>query len=51
MVRENPKSVEDYRGGKKKAMGYLVGQTMKELKGKGDPGIVNRILGELLNRE
>ncbi|MBU9742333.1 Asp-tRNA(Asn)/Glu-tRNA(Gln) amidotransferase subunit GatB [Lachnospiraceae bacterium ASD3451] len=51
VVRENPKSVEDYRGGKKKAMGYLVGQTMKELKGKGDPGIVNRILGELLNRE
>ena len=51
VVRVYPKSVVDYRGGKKKAMGYLVGQTMKELKGKGDPGIVNRILGELLNQE
>ncbi len=45
----NPKSVEDYRNGKKKAMGFLVGQTMKELKGKADPGMVNEILRELLS--
>lgn len=50
VIRQNPKSVEDFHSGKKKAMGYLVGQTMKELKGKGDPGIVNRILEELLNQ-
>ena len=45
----NPKAVEDYRNGKKKAMGFLVGQTMKELKGKADPGMVNEILRELLS--
>ncbi len=48
VIRENPKSVEDYRGGKKKAAGFLVGQTMKAMKGKADPGLVNRILTQLL---
>lgn len=48
VIQENPKSVEDYRGGKKKAAGFLVGQTMKAMKGKADPGMVNRILKELL---
>jgi aspartyl-tRNA(Asn)/glutamyl-tRNA(Gln) amidotransferase subunit B len=48
VIAENPQSVEDYRNGKKKAIGFLVGQTMKEMKGKADPGEVNRILGELL---
>ena len=36
--------------GKKKAMGFLVGQTMKAMKGKADPGMVNRILEEILNQ-
>ncbi len=48
VVSENPKSVEDYRAGKKKAIGFLVGQTMKALQGKADPGMVNRILQEIL---
>ncbi len=48
IVKNNPQSVEDYRGGKKKAMGFLVGQTMKAMKGKADPAMVNRILLELL---
>ncbi len=48
VVSENPKSVEDYRTGKKKAIGFLVGQTMKALQGKADPGMVNRILQEIL---
>jgi len=48
VVKENPQSVEDYRNGKKKAIGFLVGQTMKAMKGKADPGMVNRILKELL---
>ncbi|MCC8150613.1 MAG: Asp-tRNA(Asn)/Glu-tRNA(Gln) amidotransferase subunit GatB, partial [Lachnospiraceae bacterium] len=43
VIADNPKSVEDYRGGKKKAMGFLVGQTMKAMKGKADPAMVNRI--------
>ncbi|WP_077609616.1 Asp-tRNA(Asn)/Glu-tRNA(Gln) amidotransferase subunit GatB [Clostridium sp. Marseille-P2415] len=48
IVAANPQSVEDYRGGKEKAMGFLVGQTMRSMKGKADPGAVNRILKELL---
>jgi len=48
IVTANPQSVEDYRSGKQKAMGFLVGQTMRAMKGKADPQIVNRILKELL---
>lgn len=48
VIAENPQSVEDYRSGKKKAIGFLVGQTMKEMKGKADPSMINQILGELL---
>ena len=49
IVKNNPQSVEDYKNGKKKAIGFLVGQTMKAMKGKADPAMINRILGELLN--
>ncbi len=48
VIAENPQSVEDYRGGKKKAMGFLVGQTMKAMQGKANPAMVNQILTELL---
>lgn len=48
VIAENPKSVEDYRSGKEKAIGFLVGQTMKAMKGKADPGKVNRMLKEYL---
>ena len=51
IVAENPKSVADYTSGKKKAMGFLVGQTMKAMKGKADPAIVNKILKEILDRQ
>ncbi|MCD8156945.1 MAG: Asp-tRNA(Asn)/Glu-tRNA(Gln) amidotransferase subunit GatB [Clostridiales bacterium] len=50
VLAENPKSVEDYKGGKKKAMGFLVGQTMKAMKGKADPAMVNRLMKELLEQ-
>ncbi|MCR5793523.1 MAG: Asp-tRNA(Asn)/Glu-tRNA(Gln) amidotransferase subunit GatB [Lachnospiraceae bacterium] len=49
VIEDNPQSVEDYRNGKKKAMGFLVGQTMKATKGKADPAAINRILSELLD--
>lgn len=49
IINENPASVTDYRGGKEKALGFLVGQTMKEMKGKADPGAINRILKEILS--
>lgn len=48
VIASNPQSVEDYRNGKEKAIGFLVGQTMKAMKGKADPGMVNKMLKELL---
>lgn len=48
VIANNPQSVEDYRNGKEKAIGFLVGQTMKAMKGKADPGMVNSLLRELL---
>ena len=49
VIADNPQAAEDYRGGKEKALGALVGQTMKAMKGKADPGLVNRKLKEMLN--
>ena len=49
VIAGNPQSVDDYHNGKEKALGFLVGQTMKAMKGKADPGMVNRILKELLS--
>ena len=49
VVDNNPKSIEDYKAGKDRALGYLVGQVMKESKGKANPGIVNKLLLEILN--
>lgn len=46
VIAANPQSVEDYHNGKEKAIGFLVGQTMKAMKGKADPAMVNRILKE-----
>ena len=41
-------TLEDYKNGKDKAIGFLVGQTMKAMKGKADPASVNALLRELL---
>ncbi len=48
VITANPQSVEDYHNGKEKAIGFLVGQTMKAMKGKADPASVNKLLKELL---
>ena len=48
ILAENPQSVTDYKSGKTKAMGFLVGQSMKALQGKADPAVINQILKELL---
>lgn len=50
IVAANPQSVADYKGGKEKAIGFLVGQTMKAMKGKADPGAVNQMLKEILSQ-
>lgn len=46
---ENPKQLEQYRGGKTKLQGFFAGQIMKESKGKANPGLLNKILLEKLN--
>lgn len=48
VMKENPQSVADYRGGKEKAIGFLVGAVMREMKGKGNPGMVRELLKEML---
>ncbi|KUK81214.1 MAG: Aspartyl/glutamyl-tRNA(Asn/Gln) amidotransferase subunit B, partial [Petrotoga mobilis] len=48
ILKENPDSVEKYKSGKKKLLGFFVGQVMKETKGKASPQKTNEILKELL---
>ena len=48
IIAANPQSVADYHSGKEKALGFLVGQTMKAMKGKANPASINKILKELL---
>ena len=48
VIADNPGPAQDYREGKKKAIGFLVGQVMKATKGKANPQLVNRILREKL---
>ena len=50
VVANNPKSVEDYKAGKKKAVGFLVGQAMKETRGKANPQMLNKMLIEELEK-
>jgi len=47
--RENPKAVEDYRGGKKKALGALKGQIMRATRGKAHPQRVHEVLLSVLD--
>ena len=49
VLANNPKSVEDFKGGKKQAMGFLVGQVMKATKGQANPAVVNQLLNEKLS--
>ena len=49
VVEANPQSVADYKAGKDRAIGFLVGQIMKETKGKANPQIVNKLLLEIIN--
>lgn len=49
VIKDNPKPVSQYLSGKTQTFGFLVGAIMKELKGKGDPTLVNKILKEELD--
>ncbi|WP_223596122.1 Asp-tRNA(Asn)/Glu-tRNA(Gln) amidotransferase subunit GatB [Neobacillus bataviensis] len=46
----NPKSVEDFKDGKAKAVGFLVGQLMKATKGQANPQLVNQLLQQELQK-
>ena len=50
IVDANPQSIADYKAGKDRAIGFLVGQVMKETKGKANPQIVNKLLLEIINK-
>ncbi len=48
VIQDNPEAVEDYKNGKDKGMGFMVGQVMKKTKGKANPQLVNDLLQEKL---
>ena len=50
ILENNPQSIADYKGGKDKALGFLVGQAMKETKGKANPQMLNKMFLEELNK-
>ncbi len=50
VLEANPQSVADYKGGKDKALGYLVGQAMKETRGKANPQMLNKMFLEELKK-
>lgn len=49
VLDENPQSIEDLKNGKDRAFGFLVGQVMKETKGQGNPGLINKILRKMIS--
>ena len=50
IIAANPQSIVDYKAGKDRALGFLVGQCMKEMKGKGNPQILNKLILEELQK-
>ena len=50
VLEENPNSVADYKAGKERAIGFLVGQAMKATKGKANPQMLNKMLKEELSK-
>ena len=50
ILDNNQQSIDDYKAGKKKATGFLVGQIMKATKGQANPQVVNQLLTEELDK-
>ncbi|WP_170006360.1 Asp-tRNA(Asn)/Glu-tRNA(Gln) amidotransferase subunit GatB [Bacillus fonticola] len=50
ILDQNPQSIEDFKGGKDRALGFLVGQIMKATKGQANPPMVNKLLVEEMNK-
>lgn len=51
VIDENPQSVEDYKNGKDRAIGFIIGQVMKQSKGKANPQMVNKIVIEIIKEK
>lgn len=51
VLANNQQSIEDYKNGKDRAVGFLVGQIMKQTRGKANPGVVNKLLMKALNEK
>ncbi len=51
ILDNNPQSIEDYRGGKDRAVGFIVGQVMKSTGGQANPGMTNKLVVELLKQK
>ena len=49
VLSANEKSVADFKAGKEKAFGFLVGQVMRQLKGQASPAVVNQVLRDRLS--
>ncbi len=50
IIKNNPQPVKDYKKGKETALQFLVGQTMKESKGKANPKVANKLLKKKLRK-
>ena len=50
ILKDNPQSVADYKAGKEKALGFLVGQAMKATKGKANPQMLNKMFVEEISK-
>ena len=50
ILDKNPQSISDYKAGKDRALGFLVGQAMKETRGKANPQLLNKMFLEELNK-
>ena len=51
VIAQNPRAVADYKGGRQKAFGAIMGQSMRALKGKADPAAVTKIIREMLDAQ
>lgn len=51
VIQENPDAVDDYRSGRKQAIGFLIGQSMRKLRGAGNPDIVREELVRILETD
>lgn len=50
ILDNNEQSIEDFKNGKDRALGFLVGQTMKQTRGQANPGVVNKLLKEEMDK-